>query len=154
MCKIHPGRIEEVSQPGVCHRSHSIVWPAWNKMENLCQDREKRVYFLPSLPVTDSEWQWLSCLQGAVFKSSVSTSFHWFLQLISLLCGMSGPCASQQCWKKQPSVAFQHLHWLCFALMQGRCFLGLHWQALNFLFTGSTCLQNRLSALLLCFDSV
>lgn len=154
MYKIHPRRIEEVSRPGICHRSHSVVWPAWNIMKNLCQDREKRDYFLPSLPVTESEWQWLNCLWGPVFKSSVSTSFHWFLWLISLLCDISGLCASQECCKKQPSVAFQHLHLLCFALMLGRCFLELHWQDLNFLLTGITGLQNSLSALLLCFDSV
>lgn len=150
MCKIHATRIEEVSQPGIFHRSHSVGWPAWNIMENLGQDRKKGL--VPTFFACDREWM---AVKGcAAFKSSVSTSFQWFLWLISLLSDISGLCASQQCWNKQPSVAFQHLHWLCSSLMLGRCFLGLYWQALNFLLTGITGLQNRLSALLLCFDSV
>lgn len=95
MCKIHPRRIMKVSQPGICHRSRSVGWPAWNIMENLGQDREKMDHFLPSFPVAESEWQWLSCLQVcAAFKSSVSTSFHRFLWLLSLLSDISGFCAS------------------------------------------------------------
>lgn len=85
MCKIRPSRIEEVSQPGICHRPSSVGWPAWNIIENTDQDRKKRDHFLPSLPVAESELQWLSGLQ-------VCAALNLYLPESTRFCHFSPSC--------------------------------------------------------------
>lgn len=119
------------------------------------RSKQKEKGPLPTFLACRREWiavaKWSS---GLCCLKSVSTRVHWFLWLFSLLSDMPGLPAGQQCWRKQASGVYRHLYWLCSIPMLGRCSLGLHRQALSFLLTGITGLQNRLSGMLHCFNSV
>lgn len=145
----------EVSQIGICHRASSVGWPAWNIIENTGKDGKKRHHVLPFLPTAGSELQWLSGLEVcAALNLNLPESIDFSDYSSSCLMCLASQLASNADRNKPQWHTDTCTGCARSVPVLGRCSFGLRGQALSFLLTGITGLQNRLSALLLCFDSV